>query len=68
MAEYAKTLVGKDAPVKPGTIRRYVPAEYVEFSSDEEELPDPPRIGGNIRPHACDNVEVTPQPSTPQPN
>ena len=67
MAEYKKTLVGKDSPVKPGTIRRYVPASYPEFSSDEEELPETPRIGGNFRPHACDNEEVQPQPTTSQP-
>ena len=55
MAEQKKTLVGKDAPVKPGTIRRYVPAEYPEFSSDEKELPETLRIVGSFRPHACDN-------------
>ena len=62
MASQIRTLVGKDAPVKPGTIRRRVPAEFPEFSSDEEELPAVPRIGGNFRPHACDNEE----PSTSQ--
>ena len=61
MATQPRTLVGKDAPVKPGTIRRRVPAEFPEFSSDEEELPAVPRIGGNFRPQACDNEE--PQPS-----
>ena len=62
MEEYAKRLVGKGSRVKPGTIRRYVPADFPEFSSDEEELPKTSRIGGNFRPHACDNLEVQPQP------
>ena len=62
MTSQLRTLVGKDAPVKPGTIRRRVPAEFPEFSSDEEELPAVPRIGGNFRPRACDNEE----PSTSQ--
>ena len=44
-----------DHQFKPGTIRRRVPAEYREFSSDEEELPATPRQGGNFRPHVCDN-------------
>ena len=57
MAGQLRTLVGKDAPVKPGTIRRRVPAEFPEFSSDEEELPAVPRIGGNFRPHVCENEE-----------
>ena len=26
------------------------------------------RIGGNFRPQACDNEELTPQPSTSQPS
>ena len=64
MADQLRTLVGKDAPIKPGTILRQVPAEYPEFSSDEEELPTVSRQGGNFRPHACDNEEV--QPSTSQ--
>ena len=46
MTSQLRTLVGKDATVKPGTIRRRVPAEFPEFSSDEEELPATPRIGG----------------------
>ena len=58
----AKILRGKGTPFTPGTIRVYVPAEYPEFSSDEEELPKPPQQGGNFRPHDCDN-EV---PSTSQ--
>ena len=62
MAAHNRTLVGKDAPIKPGTIRRSVPAEYPEFSSDEEELPAVPKQGGNFRPHACDNEK----PSTSQ--
>ena len=66
MVEYAKTLVINDAPVKPGTIRRYVPADYPEFSSDEEESPETSRIGGNFRPLACDNEKLTGQPITPQ--
>ena len=61
MATQPRKLVGKNAPVKPGTIRRRVPAEFPEFSSDEEELPAVPRIGGNFRPHVCENEE--PQPS-----
>ena len=52
----AKILRGKGTPITPGTIRRYVPADFPEFSSDEEELPAP---GGNFRPHACDNEEPT---------
>ena len=38
MADYAKKLVEKDTPVKLGTICRYVPSDFPEFSSDEEEL------------------------------
>ena len=57
-------LLVKTPQLKHGTIRRRVPAEFPEFSSDEEELPETPRIGGNFRPHACDNKEV--QPSTSQ--
>ena len=55
-----KILRGKGTPITPGTIRRYVPADFPEFSSDEEELPAP-QLGGNFRPQACDNEE--PQPS-----
>ena len=65
MAGQLRTLVGKDAPVKPGTIRRRVPAEFPEFSSDEEELPAVPRIGGNFRPHVCENEEPQPSQGTP---
>ena len=69
MAAQPRKLVGKNAPVKPGTIRRRVPAEFPEFSSDEEELPAVPRIGGNFRPHACDNEEPSPsQGTTSQPS
>ena len=57
MTSQLRTLVGKNAPVKPGTIRRRVPSEFPEFSSDEGELPAVPRIGGNLRPHACDKEE-----------
>ena len=53
-----KILRGKGTPITPGTIRRYVPADFPEFSSDEEELPAP-RLGGNFRPHDCDNEEPT---------
>ena len=63
-----KILRGKGTPITPGTIRVYVPAEYTEFSSDEEELPAPPLQGGHFRPHACDNEEVTPKPATSQPS
>ena len=31
MAEYLKTLYRKDTPVRPGTIRKYVPADFTEF-------------------------------------
>ena len=34
MAEFLKTLYGKDASVRPGTIRKYVPADYQEYTSD----------------------------------
>ena len=60
MADHLRTLVGKDAPIKPGTICRRVPAEYPEFSSDEEEFPAVPRQGGNFRPHACDDEKPSP--------
>ena len=54
----AKILRGKGTPITPGTIRKYVPADFPEFSSDEEELPAP-QLGGNFRPLACDNEEPT---------
>ena len=59
-SEYkAKIIRGKGTPITPGTIQRYVPADFPEFSSDEEELPAPPQQSGNFRPHACDNEEPT---------
>ena len=59
----ARILRGKGTPITPGSNRKFVPADYPEFSTDEEELP-PPQLGGNFRPQACDNEE--PQPTISQ--
>ena len=62
-----KILRGKGTPITPGTIRIYFPADFLEFSIDENELPAP-QLGGNLRPHVCDNEEATPKPATSQPS
>ena len=64
MDEYTKILRGKNTPVTPGTIRKYIPADFPELSSNDEELPEPQ----GLRLHACDTEEVTTLTATSQPS
>ena len=44
MLNILKIFRGKDTLVRPATIRNRVPADFPEISSDEEELPETPRL------------------------